>query len=148
MSNIYGTTTVCLAGTEWSNASNIVLRYSSSDEETGLRFNITFKFRTSVREGRDSEFLESFPTWKNKFSEDSRMGQEKFFLKKIPGGNTGYNTPVSINSYSAVTDKDSEECLPLSPDLNKIMADSNDSKLRNYVWQVIKWLICYSFNQF
>ena len=32
--------------------------------------------------------------------------------------------------------KDGKTCLPLSPDLTKIMASSSDYELRTYVWEV------------
>ena len=53
-------------------------------------------------------------------------------------GNIYGTTTVCLNGteWSNVTDH-SNKCLPLSPDLNNIMATSNDSKLRSYIWQVI-----------
>lgn len=141
MQNVYRTTTVCFNGTEWSGITNIASGYSKSVEaqnEQNDRQN---------RQGRDLDFQETYPSWNKKLPMSLKvfnsLGETKFPLKTLPGGATAYSQPLSVNSYSDSPGNDAEECLPLYPDLNEIMATSNDFKLRTYVWQVIL-----SFNQF
>ena len=53
-------------------------------------------------------------------------------------GNIYGSTEVCLSGtewFNITTDDD--KCLPLSPDLSKIMATSDDHKLRSYVWQVL-----------
>ena len=143
MQNVYGTTTVCFNGTEWSGIASIVRGYSRlvKDREEQNHFNVPF------RQGRDLDFQETFPSWNKKLPMSIKvfnsLGETKFPLKTLPGGATAYSIPLSVNSYSDSPGNDAEECLPLSPDLSEIMATTNDYKLRTYVWQVVL-----SFNQF
>ena len=119
MGSIYGSTTVCFDGTEWSNIAN-----------KGNREKKQF----------DMEFQETFPTWDMTFSavESPNIGDRKFLLKNLPVGGTSYSSDSSslVKTYNSLLEKDKSKCLPLSPDLTEIMATSDDHKLRAFVWQV------------
>ena len=143
MQRIYGQITICFNGTEWHGVNNKSSGYSSVKEGKNKpnHFNVPF------RQGRDLDFEETFPSWNKKLPVSlnafDSIGENKFPLKTLPGGSTGYSIPLSVTRYSDLPENDTAECLPLSPDLSEIMATSNDYKLRTYVWQVVL-----SFNSF
>ena len=143
MQRIYGQITICFNDTEWHGVNNKSSGYSSVKEgqKEPNYFNVPF------RQGRDLDFEETFPSWNKKLPVSlnafDSIGENKFPLKTLPGGSTGYSIPLSVTRYSDLPEKDAAECLPLSPDLSEIMATSNDYKLRTYVWQVLL-----SFNSF
>ena len=61
-------------------------------------------------------------------------------LEKVMSDMTGiYGTStVCLNGTEwSKTTNEVNKCLPLSPDLEEIMAKSNDYNLRSYVWKVI-----------
>ena len=117
MGNIYGSTKICFQGDELSMLNDDVS-------------NVT-------REGRDFEFEETFPSWSRKSLEimDTEIGSRKVMLKSLPSGSFGYELDKA-STYSTLDTINISKCLPLSPDLGKIMAKSDNPQLRAYVWQV------------
>ena len=117
MGNIYGSTKVCFQGDELEMLNNDVS-------------NVT-------REGRDFEFEETFPSWniESQGIEDTEMGSRKVMLKSLPSGSVGYEVD-KVTAYTTLDTINISKCLPLSPDLGKIMAKSDNPQLRAYVWQV------------
>ena len=136
MKNVYGATTVCFNGTEWSKLPNRTLTYNILEKEEKERNHLNVPFR----EGKGVDFQEPFPSWKVKVSHyvDAPFRKTKFLLKKLPSGVTSYSKdiPFRVSSYSALPAMNTDECVPLSPDLNEIMATSSDYQLRTYVWKV------------
>ena len=53
------------------------------------------------------------------------------------GGIYGTSTVCLNGTEWSKTTNEVNKCLPLSPDLEEIMATSNDYNLRRYVWKVI-----------
>ena len=90
----------------------------------------SFELRASM------EFDETFPSWKNKFSDDQPMGRTKFLLKTVPGGNTEYSSSFPITPYGnfqqANEDKD---CFDLSSGLVDIFRGTKDIELRTFIWE-------------
>ena len=120
MGNIYGSSKVCFQGDK--------LEMLNEDVS-----NVT-------REGRDFEFEETFPSWniESQGIEDTEIGSRKVMLKSLPSGSFGYELDKAT-AYANLDTINISKCLPLSPDLGKIMAKSDNPELRAYVWQV--WTI-------
>merc|ERR1719464_2104926 len=55
-------------------------------------------------------------------------------LKSLPSGSSGYELD-KVTAYTTLDTINISKCLPLSPDLGKIMAKSDNPQLRAYVWQ-------------
>ena len=131
--NIIAQTTLCFNGTKWSNLQNHIdsLQSASKNEPENFRVKKSFQPRTSI------EFDETYPGWKNKFSDDLPMGKTKFLLKTLPGGHSEYSSTFTASSYGNFgLEFESKDCFDLSSGLGKIFATTSDNELREFIWEV------------
>ena len=88
------------------------------------------------------EFDETFPSWKNKFSDDQPMGRTKFLLKTVPGGNTEYRPSFQITPYNDIQQtNEGKDCYDLSSGLGDIFTETKDVELRTFIWEVRSYYV-------